>query len=395
MKILDWYIIKKFFITFFFCLVALTFIVVIVDLSEKTDDFAKTGLSYKQIITQYYFGFLPHIEAMLFPLFIFISVIFFTSGMANRSEIIAILSTGISFGRFLRPYIVGGFLFTAFLWWCNQYVLPPANEKWANFNAKYIDYNYGGYVNTATLSNKYFKLDSFSYAGIRYYDTTSKTGSNFFIQRFNKTNLVYNLRALTIKWDTATKKWMLNNVVIRTINGLHQKVKDTTVMHMNFNFKPRDLQRDEYMKDKMTTPELNQFIKLEKIRGSGDVNSLLLEKNNRNAIPVSVFILTIIGACISSRKIRGGSGFHLAIGFLICVLYILVGRFSSVFALKGNFNPVIAAWLPNVVFGLLPGIFTGVLQGKMMRIISSQLIFLLLKTSSRVNFNAVEFFIKS
>jgi lipopolysaccharide export system permease protein len=353
MKILDWYIIKKFFVTFFFCLVALTFIVLIVDLSEKTDDFAKTGLSYKQIITQYYFGFLPHIEAMLFPLFIFISVVFFTSGMANRSEIIASLSTGISFGRFLRPYIVGGLIFTAFLWWCNQYVLPPANEKWANFNAKYIDYNYGGYVNTATLTNKYFKLDSFSYAGIRYYDTTSKTGSNFFIQRFNKTNLIYNLRALTIKWDTSKNKWMLSNVVIRTIDGLHQKVKDTTSMHMNFNFKPRDLQRDEYMKDKMTTPELNQFIKLEKIRGSGDVNALLLEKNNRNAIPVSVFILTIIGACISSSKIRGGSGFHLAIGFLVCILYILVGRFASVFALKGNFNPVIAAWLPNVVFGAL------------------------------------------
>jgi lipopolysaccharide export system permease protein len=353
MKTLDWYIIKKFFVTFFFCIVALTFIVVIVDLSEKTDDFAKTGLTYKEIIVQYYFGFLPHIEAMLFPLFIFISVIFFTSSMANKSEIIAILSTGISFGRLLRPYLIGGFLFTAFLWWANQYILPPANEKWANFNAKYIDYNYGGYINTSTLSNKYFKLDSFSYAGIRYYDTTSKTGNNFFIQRFNKTDLVYNLRALSNKWDTGTKKWMLNNVVIRKINGLHQSVEDTNTMQMNFNFKPRDLQRDDYMKDKMTTPELNEFIKLEKLRGSGDVNELRLEKNNRTAVPVSVFILTIIGACIASKKIRGGSGFHLAIGFLICVVYILVGRFASVFALKGNFNPVIAAWLPNIVFGML------------------------------------------
>lgn len=353
MKIIDWYIIKKFFVTFLFCLIALTILVLIVDLSEKTDDFAKTGLTAKQIITQYYFGFLPRIDAMLFPLFIFISVIFFTSKMANRSEIIAILSTGISFGRFLRPYVVAGFLFTGFLWWCNQYFLPPANEKWANFNAKYIDFNYGGYVNTATLSNKYFKLDSFSYAGLRYYDTSSHSGSNFFIQRFHNTNLIYNLRALTINWDTATKKWKLNNVVERRINGLHEKVTDTTTMQMNFNFKPRDLQRDEYMKDKMTTPELDQFIKLEKVRGSGDVNALLLEKNNRTANPVSVFILTIIGACIASRKIRGGSGFHLALGVLICVVYILVGRFASVFALKGNFNPIIAAWLPNFVFGIL------------------------------------------
>ena len=353
MKTIDWYILKKFFITFFFCLIALSILVIIVDLSEKTDDFAKTNLPTKAIITQYYFGFLPRIVAMLFPLFIFISVIFFTSKMANRSEVIAILSSGTSFWRFLRPYLLGGFLFTALLWWTNQYILPPANQKWATFNAKYIDFNYGGYENTSTVSNKYFKLDSFSYAGVRYYDTTSRIGSNFFIQRFIKTNLVYNLRAQTITWDTATRKWRLDNVIERKINGLHQHVKEISTMQMNFNFKPRDLQRDEYMKDKLTTPELTEFIQLEKSRGAEDVNALMLEKQNRNANPVSVFILTIIGAAIASRKIRGGSGFHLAIGVLICVLYILVGRFSAVFSLKGNFNPIVAAWLPNAVFGIL------------------------------------------
>lgn len=353
MKIIDSYILKKFLVTFFFCLIALSVLVIIIDLSEKTDDFAKANLPAKTIITDYYYGFLPRIIAMLFPLFIFIAVIFFTSKMANRSEVIAILSSGTSFARFLRPYFLGGILFTALLWWTNQYVLPPANEKWANFNSKYIDLNYGGYVNTSTVSNKYFKLDSFSYAGIRYYDTTSKTGSNFFIQKFNKTNLVYNLRAQSITWDTASKKWRLDNVVERNINGLHEHLKEISTMQMNFNFKPRDLERDEYMKDKLTTPELNQFIKLEKIRGSENVNSLILEKENRNANPVSVLILTIIGATIASKKIRGGSGFHLAIGVMICVIYILVGRFSAVFSLKGNFNPIVAAWLPNVAFGIL------------------------------------------
>lgn len=353
MKIIDWYILKKFFVTFFFSLLALTVLVVVIDLSEKTDDFAKTKLPVSTIITQYYFGFIPRIDAMLFPLFIFIAVIFFTSKMANRSEIIAILSSGISFGRFLRPYLFGGFLFTFFLWWCNQYVLPPANQKWATFTSTYIDYNYAAYQNTSTISNKYFKLDSFSYAGIRYYDTTNRSGNNFFIQTFNNTNLVYNLRAQSINWDTATRKWRLSNVVERRINGLRSKITESPVKQMNFNFKPRDLQRDDYMKDKLTTPDLDEYIKLEKLRGSENVNTLLLEKHNRNANPVSVFVLTMIGASISSRKIRGGSGFHLALGVLICVLYILVGRFSSVFAMKGNFNPIVAAWLPNVVFGLL------------------------------------------
>ena len=353
MKIIDWYILKKFLLTFFFCIVALTVLVVIIDLSERTDDFTKTGLPASTIITQYYFGFIPRIDAMLFPLFIFIAVIFFTSKMANRSEIIAILGSGISFGRFLRPYIFGGLLFTGFLWWCNQYVLPPANQRWATFTSTYIDYNYAAYQNTSTISNKYFKLDSFSYAGVRYYDTTNKSGNNFFIQQFKNTHLVYNLRAQSINWDTATKKWRLTNVVERRINGLKSQVTESPVKHMNFNFKPRDLQRDDYMKDKLTTPELEDYIKLEKLRGSENVNTLLLEKHNRNANPVSVFVLTIIGASLASRKIRGGSGFHLALGVLVCVLYILVGRFSTVFSMKGNFNPMIAAWLPNVVFGVL------------------------------------------
>lgn len=353
MKILDWYIVKKFILTFFFCIIAMTILVVIVDLSEKTDDFAKTGLSAKQIITDYYFGFIPHIDAMLFPLFLFISVIFFTSKMANRSEVIAILSAGISFKRFLLPYFITGLIFTGFLWWVNQYVLPPANEKWSNFNAQYIDFNYGGYVNTATISNKYFKLDSFSYAGMRYYDTTSRAGSNFFIQKFHNTDLLYNLHAQGINWDTATNKWRLTQVRIRHINGLEQQLIDSPSMSLALNFKPLDLKNDAYTKDKLTTPELNRLISLEKMRGGEDVNSLILEKQNRNATPVSVLVLTIIGATIASKKIRGGSGFHLAIGVLICVIYILVGRFAAVFAMKANFNPIVAAWLPNIVFAML------------------------------------------
>ena len=251
--------------------------------------------------------------------------------MANRSEIIAILSSGVSFKRFLRPYIFGGLLLTIFLWWCNQYVLPGANLKWSTFNSKYIDFNYATYQNTSYISNKYFKLDSNSYAGIKYYDTINRNGSNFFIQRFRNTNLVYNLRAQSFVWDTATRKWRLNNIIERKINGLHQEVKIIPHMLMNFNFKPRDLQIDEYMKDKLNTPELDEYIRLEKLRGAGDVNTLLLEKHNRNANPVSVFILTIIGASIASRKIRGGSGFHLAIGVLICVFTFWLEGFLQCF----------------------------------------------------------------
>lgn len=353
MKILDWYILKKYFITFLFFLLALTAIVLIIDLSERTDDFAKTKLPALTIIQEYYFGFIPRIDALLFPLFVFLSVIFFTSIMAGRSEIIAILGNGISFRRFLLPYFVGGVLLSAFLWWANQSFLPKANAKWANFSAKYIDESYAGIRNQSFLNNYYFRLDSFSYAGVRYYDTITRTGNSFFMQTFRNNQLVYNLRAETINWDTATKKWKLTGITERYINGLHEELKHSTDKQMQYNFKPRDLQRDEYMKDKLTTKDLNDYIRLEKLRGSEVVNTLMLEKSSRDAGPPSVLILTMIGAIVASKKIRGGSGFHLAIGVVISVLYILVGRFSSVFAMKGNFDPVLAAWIPNMFFALL------------------------------------------
>jgi lipopolysaccharide export system permease protein len=353
MKILDWYILKKYFVTFLFFLLALTLIAVIIDLSEKTEDFTRTKLPVSTIITQYYFGFIPRIDAMLFPLFIFLSVIFFTSIMAGRSEIIAILGNGISYPRFLRPFFIGGIILSVFLWWCNQGLLPRANAKWASFQAKYLDQNFGPGSNKSYINNYYFRLDSFSYAGIRYYDTTTRTGNNFFVQRFRNNQLVYNLRAEAITWDTSKNKWRLDRVLERNINGIYENLKQTPTMQMEYNFKPRDLQRDEYMKDKLPTADLNEFIKLEKLRGGEDVNSLMLEKNARNAGPPSVLILTMIGAVIASKKIRGGSGIHLALGMVISVLYILIGRFASVFAMKGNFDPVIAAWIPNFIFAIL------------------------------------------
>ena len=371
MKKIDWYILKKYLLTFLFCLVMLSAVVLIIDLSEKTDDFAKSGLPASKIITDYYFGFLPHIDAMLFPLFAFISVIFFTSLMANRSEVIAILSSGVSFKRFLLPFFVGGSILSGILFFANKSLIPKANQKWSVFDAKYINFNYGNFKSTASISNYYFRLDSFSYAGIRYYDTTRKNGNNFFVQKFKDNKLIYNLRAENITWDTTTHKWRLDKVIERFINDLpprtelihpiqssyggamQEVIREQPTMQMSYSFKPRDLQRDEYMKDKLTTSELNEFIELEKIRGAEDVNTLLMEKHERTAIPVSVLILTLIGAILASRKIRGGSGFHLAIGVVISVVYILVGRFAEVFAVKGNFDPVLAAWTPNVIFGLL------------------------------------------
>ena len=347
---LDWYILKKFFVTFFFCMFLFTLIAVAVDSSEKTDDFVKSGLTTSQIITEYYFGFVPYIWGLLFPLFVFIAVIFFTSRMAARSEVIAILASGVSYNRFLRPYFIGGFVLALLLWYAGRYVIPKAQEIRSTFQSKYID-PFGVKSGRDPSLPIYKRADPSTYVGFRYYDTTSKSASGFYLERVKDNKVVYNLRADYMKWDTATKNWKLTNATERYINGLHETVKERRELHLNLHMKPEDLQDDEYLKDKLSTPRLRKYIKMEELRGSEGLNTLRVELYRRTATPITVLLLTLIGVVVSSRKVRGGSGLHLAIGIVIAVLFILCDRFSTVFSIKGDFPPVIAAWLPDVVFG--------------------------------------------
>ena len=346
MKKIDWYIFWKFLSTFFFSVILLTVISTVIDMSEKTDDFVKHDLDAGFVFMNYYIGFIPYIVALLFPLFCFISVIFFTSKMANRSEFIAILASGVSLRRILRPYLVGGLALGVMLWLCNWYVIPKANGIRTSFEAKYVKG-----TNLQSVSRSiYMRVDSFSYAGIRYYDTVAKSGGSFFMEKVINHKVVYNLRADNIAWDTAKKDWRLSGVLERTVYSLKEDVKFYTEQHRKFNFKPDDLKRDEYVHSRLTTPELNRMIELDKLRGSETVKELMMEKAHRNATPAAVIILTLIGAILACRKIRGGSGVHLAIGIIICAVFILADRFSTIFSTKGDLNPNLAAWIPNILF---------------------------------------------
>ena len=350
MKRLDRYILGKFLRTFLFSLVLFTVVVVMIDISEKTDDFVKSKLPALTILTDYYFGFIPRIDAMLFPLFVFISVIFFTAKMADRSEVIAILASGVSLRRFLLPYWIGSIFLGLILWIGNQYFLPKANAIWGAFDAKYLDFSPTPNGAKAFPQNFYFRIDSHTYAGIRYYDTVNKSGGMFFVQRFDSNTMTYNLRADNINWDSTGKKWKLNRVAERVIGKDEEDVQIKFGIDTAYNFGPQDLRRDEYLKDRLNTPDLDRLIALERLRGSEGINTLLIERYNRDAIPVSVIILALIGGTLASRKVRGGSGMQLAIGIVLSVLYILLGRFSLVFATKGNFPALLAAWLPNMIF---------------------------------------------
>lgn len=351
--ILDLYILKKFLKTFLFTILLFALIAVVVDMSEKADDFVRSKLSSKEIFWQYYIGFIPYIIAFLFPLFTFISVIFFTSKMAGRSEIVAILASGVSFRRLLRPYLIGSVLLAFILWGASRDIIPKANAIRTNFQTMYVDRNSNYNSITHSNENIYFRIDPTTYAGIRYYDTFSKSGTNFFMHQIKNNEVVYNLRAQNMHWDAAINQWRLNTVVERHLNGIKEQLTRTDSMKMKFNFRPSDLRTDEYLKDRLSTKDLDNYIEQQTLRGTEGLNTLRVERYRRDSTPVSIIILTIMGMAVAARKRRGGSGMHLAIGFIAAAAFILTDRFSTIFSTKGNLSPILAAWIPNILFSFV------------------------------------------
>jgi lipopolysaccharide export system permease protein len=350
MKLLDWYILKKFLSTFVYTILVITTVAVVVDISEKEEDFAKSGLTSWQIVTHYFIGFVPFIMAMTFPLMVFIAVIFFTSKMAGQSAFIAILAGGVPYNRLLRPYLVGAIFLSLLFWVASQYWIPRANEIRTNFQAVYVDRNSSYNADPFKTNNYYLRVDSVTYVGMRYYDTSSRSARDFFMSKIRDFKIYYNLRAETIRWDTAKKNWKLENIIERKTDGLQESAKKIPSMNLNLNVTPGELRRDEYQKDKYTSPELREFIRREQIRGAEGLNTFKVEYFSRDATPFSVIIMTLMGVVVASRKIRGGSGLHLAFGLVAASVFVVMSKFSVTFSIKGNFPPLLAAWIPNVIF---------------------------------------------
>jgi lipopolysaccharide export system permease protein len=269
--------------------------------------------------------------------------------MAVRSEIIAIIASGTSFNRFLRPYLIGGIFLAAILYFASMQIIPRGNEIRSDFQVRYIDktdpMKMGRYKDTY-----YRRADSSSYFGIKYYDSTSKSAGAFFLHRIKDTNLVYNLRSESIRWDTAKKSWLLINVSERKLQAAGEEITNYDSLNIDLNLEPKDLRQDYYLKDKLTSSELKEFIQMEEQRGTEGLNTLKVEHYRRTATSVSVILLTLIGAVIASKKTRGGSGLHIAMGFILAAMFILTDRFSTTFSVKGNLPPMLAAWIPNIIF---------------------------------------------
>jgi len=349
MKKLDLYIIKKFLGTFFFSIALIISISIVFDFSENVDEFIEKDAPTKAIIFDYYLNFIPYFANLFSPLFIFISVIFFTSKMASNTEIISILASGISFRRMLFPYLISAIIIGIISFYLNNFLIPKSNEKMLNFKYTYID--------DAKNNNEkhiHLQLDSDSYAYMSSYSSFNNVGIKFTLEQFNaEGELNYKLLADFIKWDTTKKMWNIQNYYERRINGLHESIsrglsKDTTL-----NMKPEEFTQRDSDVEIMDFFELNKRIAAEKFKGSKKVVFFEIEKHKRIAFPFASLILTFIGVSIASRKVRGGIGMHLGFGLLISFTFILFMKVTQTFATNGGLDPMLAMWIPNIIFSVL------------------------------------------
>jgi lipopolysaccharide export system permease protein len=346
MKKLDWYIVRKFLGTFFYAILIMAFISSVIDYSEKMDDFMNKKIPM-MVILNYYKNFIPHITALLFPLFIFIATIFFTSKMAYKSEVIAILAAGVSFQRFMRPYIIGAGFLCALSLLANHWIVPAANKERIDFEDHQMHYNV-----YASEKNLHLRISKTQYIFMENYEFHTNNGRNFTMEEIDGTQLKEKLFADRIEYDSIKKEWKLFNVRIRTNDGLKETLTFQPEMTKKYPFKPEDLEEDDAVKETLTTQQLNAYIEKEKLRGRENLNFFLIEKYRRTAQPFAALVLTIIGACMASRKVRGGSGLHLALGIVISAGYIMALQFSNTFSTKAGLNPLIAVWIPNIIFGI-------------------------------------------
>jgi lipopolysaccharide export system permease protein len=363
LKILDRYILKRFIGTFFFSIALMLSIFIVFDLSEKLQDFVASNIPVSEIIFEHYLNFIPYYGNLFSPLFTFIAVILFTSKMAYKTEFVAILSSGTSFRRILRPYMIGAGLITTMSLVLNHFIIPKSNKVRIGFEDRYIN---DGYNTEETSIYKQIAPGTILY--LADYNNHTNIATQMSIEKVVDNRQVYMMKAENMKWDSLTGMWSISNVFEREL--IYQDVKDSldpkktritfkekhkTIpsKKIKLDFTPKDMARFESKIEVLPYFELRDYIIKESQRGSSRIEFFKVEMYKRTAFPFATFILTIIGVSISSRKIRGGVGLHIALGLLLSCVYILFMHISTTFATSGSWPPLLAVWVPNIVFSFV------------------------------------------
>ena len=351
MKKIDIYIIKKFLGTFFYAISLIILIVVIFDISEKIDDFIDKQAPLKDIIFVYYLNFIPNFVNLFSPLFTFIAVIYFTSRLAANTEIVAMLSSGISFRRLLVPYLISSLFLAVMSYYLANFVIPHANKVRRDFMNTYVESTVQSYDR-----NIHIQIKPGKYVFLESYNRTTEIGHRFSYEIFNKNELIYKINAQFLRWDSISKRWIAEDYFIRTLNGMDEKIKRGKKLYIKLNLKPEDFIISKENWETMSYRQIREYINVLRLKGSNELKFYEVEKHKRVSFPCATIVLTLIGVSMSSRKIRGGTGMHLGLGILISFSFILFMQVSTVFATFGNLSPMLAVWIPNIIFTLL-GIF--------------------------------------
>lgn len=350
LKILDLYILKKFLGTYFMATLLLLLVISMFDITEKLDAFLTAPLS--ETIFDYFCSFLPYFANQLSPLFVFISVIFFTSKMAGNSEIIAIMASGVSFKRLLWPYMIGATVVAGFTFALSNYIIPPTNIKRIAYQNKYVK---NKQVNNE--SNIQLQAQPGVVAYIGRFEMPSKTGYRFSLDKFEGKTLVSRLTAETARYDTTSNyKWIVYNYMIRDFDGMKESVRRGSKLDTIIPIEPKDFMISVNDQETLTTPQLTTYIERQKMRGVANIKGFEIEKEKRIAATFAAFILTLIGMSLSSKKVKGGMGLNIGIGLLLSFSYILFSTVTSSLAVSGITTPFIAMEIPNLVY-LIIGIF--------------------------------------
>jgi lipopolysaccharide export system permease protein len=352
MKILDKFIIKKFLVTFLFVVLVLCSVICVIDFTEKNDDFIKTQPGIRAIIFDYYLNYIPYLANMISPITVFIATVFVTARMAARTEIIAILSSGVSFVRMLVPYLMGAMCIGVATFFLTGWIIPNANKERVAFEIKYIKNKF--YFDGR---NVHIKVGPESFAYIESYNNTVHTGYQFTLETIKGQTLTKKVKADKIIWQADKNAWKLENCVVRgwDANG-KEYLANVPQIDTVINLYPKDFESQHHLYETFTNPELDEYIAEAKSRGADDIEIYVIEKYLRFTYPFAILILTMIGVILSARKSREGAGFQIALGFLLAFIYIIFFIMSRSIAQTGAMPPLLATWLPNLVFATI-GVF--------------------------------------
>ncbi len=324
---------------------------IVIDVSEKINRMIENKIPLTEILI-YYMHFTIYFTNLLFPIFLFLSVIWFTSKLANNTEIIAILSSGISFTRFLRPFIIGACIISVFVLLMGFFIVPRSSERFNNFRYTYLRGD-GKQLMRGDNTDVYRQISDDEFIYVNSFNTDTKTAYSFSYEKFKKDKLEYKISASRIQWNPKTKNYTMYDYVKRTVGELGDKIDKADSKDAKFSFDLEDLTPVVYIAETLTLGELNRFIEKEKKRGSSNINVYLVVLYKKYSIPVSAFILTIIAVAVSAMKRRGGMGLSLAIGIALAFAFVFFDKIFGTLAEKSSFPPFLAVWFPNIVFGIL------------------------------------------